>query len=105
MYAALVDAAGELPTDELLLHDVDAARLARIEAVLRGLDGERGEALPFRTTTDLDDTLEGADFVLCAVRVGGLDARLADETLPLELGLLGQETVEIGRAACRGGGE
>jgi 6-phospho-beta-glucosidase len=99
MYAALADAAGELGLRELVLHDVARARLQRIEAVLRGLEAERGAALPFRSTDDVDDALEGADFVFCAIRVGGLDGRLVDETVPLELGLLGQETVGAGGLA------
>ena len=96
MYDALVEASAELSVDELVLHDVDAGRLRRIQAVLSGIDAERGSGLASRATTDLDDALEGADFVFCAIRVGGLDGRLVDETVPLELGLLGQETVGAG---------
>jgi 6-phospho-beta-glucosidase len=93
--AALLDER-ELDFGEIALHDLDAGRLARIELVLRGLCEERGASPPFRTTTDLDDALEGADFVCCAIRVGGLAGRLVDESVPLALGLLGQETVGAG---------
>jgi 6-phospho-beta-glucosidase len=79
-----------------VLHDVDVARLARIAGVLRGQAAERGDALPFRTTTDLDDAVEGADFVFCAIRVGGLEGRVADEAVPLGHGVLGQETTGPG---------
>ena len=34
---------------------------------------------PFRATTDLDEALEGADFVFCAIRVGQLEGRVVDE--------------------------
>jgi len=95
MAAALLDAP-DLGIAELVLHDVDALRLERIALVVRAVCEERGPALPLRTTTDLDDALEGAAFVFCAIRVGGLEGRLADETVPLELGLLGQETVGAG---------
>lgn len=99
MYGALVEAAGELPIDELVLHDTDGGRLERIQLVLRGVEAELGGSLPLGTTSDLDDALEGADFVFCAVRVGGLEGRVVDETVPLELGLLGQETVGAGGIA------
>ena len=52
--------------------------------------------LPFRTTTDLDDAVEGADFVFCAIRVGQLEGRVVDESVPLGLGVLGQETTGPG---------
>ena len=38
----------------------------------------------------------GADFVFSAIRVGGLEGRVVDERLALDLGLLGQETTGPG---------
>ena len=96
LYGALLDRAERLRLDEVVLHDVDARRLERIAAVLDGLAAERGARLPFRATTDLDDALEGADHVLCAIRVGQLEGRVVDEAVPLELGVLGQETTGPG---------
>jgi 6-phospho-beta-glucosidase len=90
--AALTD----VPVDELVLHDVDADRLARIVLVIEGWDRERDRGLPIRTTTNLVEAVEGAGAVFAAVRVGGLAARVIDETVPLELGVLGQETVGPG---------
>ena len=84
------------PFDEIVLHDVDADRLERIAQVLEGQAAEHGEKLPFRTTTDLDDALEGAGFVFTAVRVGGLEGRTIDEGVPLGHGVLGQETIGPG---------
>ena len=71
-------------------------RLERIGAVLDGLAAEHGARLPFRTTTDLVDAVEGADFVFCAIRVGQLEGRVVDEDVPLGLGVLGQETTGPG---------
>ena len=99
MYEALLDA-DDLPVDELVLHDVDAERLALVAAVLRGIEAERRHAVPFRTTEELDDALDGAGAIFCAIRVGGLEARLVDESVPLELDLLGQETVGAGGILC-----
>jgi 6-phospho-beta-glucosidase len=52
--------------------------------------------VPFRTTTDLDDAIDGADFVFVAIRVGGLEGRTVDEGVPLGHGVLGQETTGPG---------
>ena len=93
LYGALLQ---RRPFDEVVLHDVDAERLERIGQVLNGQAAEHGDRLPFRTTTDLDDALEGADFVFLAIRVGGLEGRTIDEGVPLGQGVLGQETIGAG---------
>jgi 6-phospho-beta-glucosidase len=51
-----------------------------------------------RVTTSLDRraALEGADFVINQIRVGGNRARARDEKTPLKYGLLGQETTGAG---------
>jgi 6-phospho-beta-glucosidase len=84
------------PFDDIVLHDVDPERLDRIAPVLEGQAAEHGDALPFRATTDLDDALEGADFVFSAIRPGGLEGRAVDESVPLGHGVLGQETTGPG---------
>lgn len=82
---------------ELTLYDTDPLRLRVVRAVLEGLparDGQEGPAV--RVTDDLDDALRGADFVFSAIRVGGTAGRVADERVPLDEGVLGQETVGAG---------
>lgn len=96
VYTALLSSGPKLGLEEVVLHDVDQARLDRIGPVLDGLAQEHGEQLPFRTTTDLGDAVEGADFVFCAIRVGQLEGRVVDEQVPLGLGVLGQETTGPG---------
>jgi 6-phospho-beta-glucosidase len=96
VYGALLAKRESLPFDEVVLHDLDAPRMERMAAVLRGLAQERGQELPFRATTDLDDAVEGADFVFCAIRVGQLEGRVVDEAVPLSHGVLGQETTGPG---------
>jgi 6-phospho-beta-glucosidase len=96
VYGALLDKAERLRLDEVVLHDIDAQRLDRIAAVLDGLAAEHGDRLPFRSTTDLADAVEGADYVFSAVRVGQLEGRVVDESVPLGLGVLGQETTGPG---------
>jgi 6-phospho-beta-glucosidase len=96
VYGALLEKAERLGLDEVVLHDIDAHRLERIGAVLDGLAEEHGARLPFRTTTVLDDAVEGADHVFCAIRAGQLEGRVVDESVPLSLGVLGQETTGPG---------
>ena len=96
VYGALLEKAARLGLEEVVLHDLDGARLRRIGGVLDGLAAEHGERLPFRTTTDLVDAVAGADFVFCAIRVGQLEGRAVDEDVPLALGVLGQETTGPG---------
>ena len=94
VYGALL--AGESPVGEVVLHDVDHARLAAIGRVLaaqaRGVPG----APPVAATTDLTEALTGADFVFSAIRVHGLEGRVIDERVALAEGVLGQETVGAG---------
>ena len=96
VYGALLEKADALRLDEVVLHDIDAERLARIAAVLEGLAEEHGGRLPFRSTTDLAEAVEGADYVFSAIRVGQLEGRVVDESVPLALGVLGQETTGPG---------
>jgi 6-phospho-beta-glucosidase len=96
LYRGLLERADRLEVSELVLHDVDEQQLARVTKVLEGLDAETGRGVPHRTTTHLDDALDGADFVLTAVRAGGFEARELDERIPLERHIFGQETVGAG---------
>src|SRR4029079_7305749 len=65
-------------------------------AVIAGLDAELGRSVPLRVTTRLEDAVDGADVVYCAIRVGGIGARLLDETAALAEGVIGQETTGAG---------
>ncbi|HTE63470.1 MAG TPA: 6-phospho-beta-glucosidase [Solirubrobacteraceae bacterium] len=96
VYGALLEKAERFALDEIVLHDIDADRLDRIATVLDGLADEHGARLPFRTTTDLVDAVEGADYVFCAIRAGQLEGRVVDESVPLSMGVLGQETTGPG---------
>jgi 6-phospho-beta-glucosidase len=82
--------------EELVLQDPSERRLTRIAAVIEALRQERPGGPPVRTTTSLTEAVEGAGAVFCAIRVGGLEARVVDETVPLAEGVLGQETVGPG---------
>ena len=85
--------------EHLVLHDIDPERREVVGGLAaRMLERQRfeGELL---VTGDLDQALEGADFVLVQIRVGGQAARLSDETVPLACGCIGQETTGAGGLA------
>jgi 6-phospho-beta-glucosidase len=96
VYGALLARAERLGLEHVTLYDVDPWRLAQITPVLQGLEAERQSQLSFATTTSLDDALDGADFVFCAIRVGKLEGRVVDERVPLDEGVVGQETTGPG---------
>ena len=96
VYGALLARAQRLGVEDVTLYDVEEWRLEQITPVLEGLERERGEQLAFRPTLRLDEALEGADFVFCAIRVGQLEGRVVDEQVPLDEGVVGQETTGPG---------
>ena len=57
---------------------------------------QQGYAGVFAVSDDLDRAVDGADYVLVQIRVGGQQARLTDETMPLACGCIGQETTGAG---------
>jgi 6-phospho-beta-glucosidase len=95
-YQALLGIADQLPIDQLTLHDTDRDRLEHMDLVLSGIDREHGTSLRRETTTDIEAAVDGAQFVLCAIRVGGLTSRVIDESVPLAEGVVGQETTGPG---------
>lgn len=94
--AALARRQPETGLTDLALMDIDAERLAIIQALVSGPDGQ--PELPFRIlwTTDPRPALAGADFVITTFRVGGIASRVIDERVPLRYGVLGQETTGPG---------
>jgi 6-phospho-beta-glucosidase len=96
IYRALAEGQTRTRFDELVLYDVDQGRLDRIADVIAGLDAQLGRSVPVRVTTRLEDAVDGADFVYCAIRVGGIAGRLLDETAALAEGVIGQETTGAG---------
>jgi 6-phospho-beta-glucosidase len=85
-----------LPIDELVLHDIDAERLAIVAGLARRMLDRAGWHGRLVETTDRIRAIDGADFVLVQIRVGGQSTRYVDETLPLRFGAIGQETTGPG---------
>ncbi len=85
-----------LPVDELVLLDVDPERLAIVGALAERMVRAAGWAGTVRLTDRATEALEGANFVIVQLRVGGNQARFLDETIPLRFGFIGQETTGPG---------
>ena len=85
-----------LPVDELVLEDISEERLDIVGGLARRILARTGHPARLVTTTSLDDAVDGAAAVLVQLRVGGQQARLTDETLPGQFGLIGQETTGAG---------
>ncbi|MBO0706703.1 MAG: 6-phospho-beta-glucosidase, partial [Candidatus Dormibacteraeota bacterium] len=73
VYAGLLGRADRLSVDEFALWDVGRHRLRRVAAVCDGLARERSIRVPVREAGSLEEAVDGARFVLCAVRPGGLE--------------------------------
>ena len=79
-----------LPVDELVLLDIDPERLSVVGALADRMVRRAGWSGSVRLTDDRAEALEGADFVIVQLRVGGQAARYTDETIPLRFGCIGQ---------------
>jgi 6-phospho-beta-glucosidase len=86
----------KLDVRELVLHDIDPVRREVVGAMARRMLVRQGYDGRLEVTDDLDRAIEGADYVLVQIRVGGQQARLGDETFPLACGCIGQETTGAG---------
>jgi len=96
LVAGLARERERLDLRELVLQDIDPER----REVVGGLAGRMLRAAGYEgtlsVTDDLDAAVQGASFVLIQLRVGGQEARLSDETVPLACGCIGQETTGAG---------
>ncbi len=85
-----------LPVDELVLLDVDAERLEVVGGLARRMLDRASWSGRLLLSGRREEAVDGADFVVAQLRVGGQAMRLADETVPLEFGCIGQETTGPG---------
>jgi 6-phospho-beta-glucosidase len=85
-----------LDVRELALHDIDEERREVVGGLAQRMLARQRFDGSLTVTGDLDRALDGADFVLIQIRVGGQTARLSDETVPLACGCIGQETTGAG---------
>jgi len=84
----------KLPVKELWLVDIDEGRekLEIVSGLAQRMVEKAGLPMKVIPTMDRRKALEGADFVTTQMRVGLLDARIKDERVSIENGMIGQET-------------
>ena len=76
--------------------DIDRPKNEIVAGLTRRMLAANGMFPEFVLTESLEEAIQGADYVLAQIRVGMLEARIRDETIPLKYGLLGQETTGAG---------
>ena len=92
----LIKLRDELPLKAISLMDIDRRKLEIVGGLAKRMLDTHGVQCDFILTEDLDEAVRGSDFVVGQIRVGGLEARVKDEKIPLKYGLIGQETTGIG---------
>ena len=78
-----------LTIDQIDLYDLDQPRLA----VIAGLASRMAHGVRVTARQSAEACIEGADFVVTSIRVGGIRQRAKDEATCIALGVVGQETV------------
>lgn len=93
---ALVNLREELPVEKLVLMDINPERLALVGGLAQRIAARHGNPFQVELSTDLETAVAGADFIISQIRVGGQEARIHDERIPLKYGIPGHETVGPG---------
>ena len=89
-----------LDVEQVVLMDRNGARAAFVAEVSERLVRASGQKITVTGTSFLEEAISGADFIILQIRVGGLAARVRDEKIPMELGMVGNETTGAGGFAC-----
>ncbi|MFD2443832.1 6-phospho-beta-glucosidase [Bacillus sp. CGMCC 1.16607] len=84
----------DLPVNEIWLVDIEAGKekLEIVGNLAKRMVKKAGVPIQIHLTLDRKEALKNADFVTTQFRVGLLEAREKDESIPLKHGVLGQET-------------
>ena len=77
----------ELADARIALHDIDQERLDAAEAIARQVAQQTGAAPTISATRDRRQAVDGADFVINTVQVGGIAATRTDFEVPARFGL------------------
>lgn len=85
-----------LHAESLYMMDIDREKTEVVAGLVKRMLEVNGIATRVAITENLEEAVEGADYVLGQVRVGKLEARINDEKIPLKYNLLGQETTGAG---------
>lgn len=90
--ASLIHQGEGFAGSEVVLIDLDPERLEVVRTIADRMAAARGLDLTVTVATDRRAGLDGCDAVLASYRPGGFEARVHDERIPLQHGVIGQET-------------
>lgn len=79
----------DLRISEIALYDIDQQRLSVIAALAAQMSG----SVKISTAASPEPAIDGADFVITSIRVGGIAQRAKDEAATIAHNIVGQETV------------
>ena len=87
------------PVKGLWLMDISRERLDIVGEFAQRMVREKGSPFKIHLTCDRRKAIEGAQYVITQLRVGGMASRRDDEYLGRRYGLIGQETTGVGGMA------
>jgi len=93
------EAAAASGIEELVLFDPDTERVRIMTELGRAVVAQEGGTLRVRQANSIEDAVDGANFVMNSIRVGGIQSRAHDEKVSIENGYPGQETTGPGGVA------
>ena len=96
----LAEVAERIALDDVALFDIDRERLQPIVRVASAVAADGRLQARLQSANSAEEALDGAAVVISSIRVGGIQARIQDETIAIAHGLVGQETVGAGGFAC-----
>jgi len=89
----------QFPLTELCLMDIDEERLNIVGGFAKRMVEFKSAPFKVNLTTDRREAVRDASYVITQLRVGQMQARVADEYLGKRHGLIGQETTGVGGMA------
>lgn len=92
----LLDRYKQLHIDKVVLYDIDKEKLNIIAELCKHVVNRKQKDLIIEVAPDAVNAIKGADYIVTTLRVGCDHSRVVDETLALELGVIGQETTGVG---------
>lgn len=90
--ASFIHQGANFQGSEVVLIDLNQERLDLVQTLAQKMTRSAGLDLTITATTDREAGLQGCDAVLTSFRPGGFEARALDERIPLQHGVIGQET-------------
>lgn len=86
----------EFPIQHLSLMDIDERKLEIVGGLAKRMVKASGLDIQVELTTRREKAIEGSVFVITQIRVGQMPARILDEKIPPQFGVIGQETTGPG---------